>query len=73
MGLNRYHGYSSGRACTAFLGDMIFSTTAKVKVVGTPVFLFSIRNPVLGESFKIHGTTMGTGGRGVLKSSCRRA
>ena len=54
MGLNRYYDYSFKRACTAFLSDMIFSIIAKVKVIGTPVFFFSIRNPVLGNNFKIH-------------------
>ena len=73
MGLDRYYGYSFRRVYMAFLGDIIFSTTAKVKVIGTPVFLFSIKNPVLGDNFKIYGITMGPGGRGILKSSCRRA
>ena len=73
MGLDRHYGYSSGRACTVFLGDIIFSTTAKVKVIGTPVFFFNIRNPVLGDNSKIHGTIMYPGGRGILKSSYRRA
>ena len=47
---------------------MIFSTTTKIKVIGTPVFFFKIRNPVLSSSSKVHGTTMGPGSRGVLES-----
>ena len=73
MGLNRHYGYSFGRACIVFLGNIIFSTIIKAKVISTPVFLFSIRNPVLGNNSKIYGTIMGPGGRGILKSSCRRA
>ena len=71
--MDRYYGYSFRRACTVFFGDIIFFTTAKVKVIGTPVFLFNIKNPVSGDNSKIHGTIMGPGGRGILKSSYRRA
>ena len=47
---------------------MIFSTTTKVKVIGTPAFFFKIKNPVSSGNSKVYGTTVGPGGRGVLKS-----
>ena len=47
---------------------MIFSTTTKVKVIGTPAFFFRVKNPVSSGNSKVHGTTMGPGNRGILKS-----
>ena len=47
---------------------MIFSTTTKVEVIGTPVFFFRVKNPVSSGSSKVYGIIMGPGSRGILKS-----
>ena len=71
-GLSRRYSYSFGKARTAFPGNIIFSTTTKVKIIGSPAFFFRIKNPVSSGNSKIHGTIIGLGGRGVLES-LRRA
>ena len=50
---------------------MVFSTTTKIKVIGTPAFLFKVKNPISSGNSKVHGTTIGPGGRGVLESPRR--
>ena len=67
-GLNRRYNHSLGRARAAFPGNVIFSTTTKAEVIGTPAFFFRIKNPVSSGSSKVHRTTVGPGGRGILKS-----
>ena len=47
---------------------MIFPTTTKVEVIGTPAFFFRIRNPVLSGNSKVYGIIIGPGGRDVLES-----
>ena len=71
--MDRRHGQFFGRARTALPGDVVFPATTKAKVVDASAFFFRIRNLVSGNGSKIHRTAMGPGGRGVLKSSHRRA
>ena len=56
-----------------FPGNVIFSTTTKAEVIGTPAFLFRVRNLISSGNSKVYRTTVGPGGRGILKSSYGRA
>ena len=71
--MDRRHGQSFRRARTALFGDMVFSAIIKAKVVNTLAFFFKIRNLISGNGSKIHGTVISPGGRGILKSSSKRA
>ena len=57
----------------ALFGDMVFSAITKAKVINTSAFFFKIKNFISGSGSKIHRIAIGPSGRGILKSSHRRA